>query len=135
MTSIKVTPRKTEFYAGVSQEHVLLNSIELAYQDETSEVYTEWGSLDEVDDDGNGFNVYLEDAEKNHYYDCEELSAGQYTVHIQYKDNAKIEAAYTIQVTEEPTPFGEGEVTVMSMKPNKKYPVQLDEDRLTEWFS
>ena len=135
VTSIKVTPRKTEFYAGVSQEHVLLNSIELAYQDETSEVYTEWGSLDEVDGDGNGFNVYLEDAEKNHYYDREELSAGQYTVHIQYKDNAKIEAAYTIQVTEEPTPFGEGEVTVMSMKPNKKYPVQLDEDRLTEWFS
>ena len=135
VTSLKVTPRKTEFYAGVSQEHVLLNSIELAYQDETSEIYTEWGSLDEVDDDGNGFNVYLEDAEKNHYYDREELSAGQYTVHIQYKENAQIEAAYTIQVTEEPTPFGEGEVTIMSMKPNKKYPVQLDEDRLTEWFS
>lgn len=135
VTSIKVSPRKTEFYAGVSQEHVLLNSIELAYQNETSEVYTECDNLDEVDGDGNGFDVYLEDAEKNHYYNREELSAGQYTVHIQYKDNDKIEAVYTIQVTEEPTPFGEDEVTVTVMKPNKKYPVQLDEDRITEWFS
>ena len=134
--AIKVTPGKTEFYAGVSQNHIRLQKIEFRYSNGESEEFTEIGSWDNIDGNGNGIYAYVEGTDGQQYGMWEKLPRGEYTVHIQCQADSQIEDTYVIQINkEEPTPFHGGAVSVTRMRPDKKYAVSLNEDKIAQWFS
>ena len=133
---IKVTPGKTEFYAGVFQNHIRLQKIEFSYSNDESQEFTEIGDWGNIDGNENGIGAYVEGADGQRYNSWEGLPLGEYTVHIQYQADIQIEDTYVIQVNEEePTPFHGGAVRVTGMKPDKKYAVSLNEDKIAQWFS
>ena len=134
--ALRVTPGKTEFYAGVSQNHIRLQKMEFCYSNGESEEFTEIGSWDNIDGNGNGIYAYVEGTDGQKYGMWDELSQGKYTVHIQCQTDSQIEDTYVIQINEEePTPFHGGAVSVTRMRPDKKYAVSLNEDKIAQWFS
>ena len=135
LTYISVTAKKTKFYAGYEQNHVLLSNIKVRYDGGNLQGYTEWDDWSNIDGQGNGCNVYLTDEEEGQYDVSEALSAGTYTVHIQYREDSSVQDDYIIQVENEPAPFLGDEVNVTELSLDEKYRVSLDEDKVCEWFS
>ena len=135
LTYISVTAKKTKFYAGYEQNHVLLSNIKVRYDGGNLQGYTEWDDWSNIDGQGNGCNVYLTDEEEGQYDVSEALSAGTYTVHIQYREDSSVQDDYIIQVENEPAPFLGDEENVTELSLDEKYRVSLDEDKVCEWFS
>ena len=134
VTAIEVTPKYTNFYAGVRQNHANFG-VQFTYADHTTADFTEWYATENIDGKGNGINIYLTaDADTNRSYDrFEELETGNYTVHVVSSDNETVEDTYKITVSEVPTPFN-GKAEAVDLKDGKSYSVNVDETRLFQWF-
>ena len=139
--SISVIPKKTSFNENTYENHALF-SLKLTYDDGTEFTCENWrDSRYDVDGKGNGIEVHIvnkkdyEEADSYYWHsERDSLQAGTYIVFVKLIDDDSVRATYNITIEEEPSPFNH-KADVIPVTMETEYPVELNTDKLAEWFS
>lgn len=139
--SISVTPKKTSFMEDTNENHALF-SLKLIYDDGTEFTCENWrDSRYNVDGKGNGIEVHIvnkkeyEEADSYEWYsESARLQAGTYILFVELMDDDSVRATYYITIEEEPSPFNH-KADVIPVTMGTEYPVELNADKLSQWFS
>lgn len=143
---ITVVPQKTEFYAGISQKHVMADVIVTYDNDEQKKLSLDRNVDDDeedlyryLDDCGNSYSLSIkpllnDDDDDYEYGIYSKLTVGTYQVTIAWTQNNSVKTSYDINVVELPTPFNSSSLSVTELVIGNNYTVSLNADEPIRWF-